>query len=366
MSVSLVRDGRLWGLIACHHGAPRAVSYELREACKHLGQVLSQQLAAREDEAAYREARRLRASCDELLAMLAAAPLLEEALVGHLRELQAAIPSDGAAMVRGEEVTVYGNVPYPPQVRELAGWLLTRERPRVYATARLPEEYTPASTYRAVASGLLATFVSREAPPLALLWFRAEQSETIDWAGDPRKVAEPGAELGTLNPRRSFELWRETVRGRSRPWTPAEIEAAGRLGEGALDLRRRQQIRELNVQLRRSLGEQEELLVQKDLLMREMNHRVQNSLQLVGSLLRLQAGATEDDEVKAQFEEAGHRLAAVAMVHRRLWRSERIGLVNLDTYLRELRDELVRSWGSAWDEQVRVHAAPVLGRVCKG
>jgi light-regulated signal transduction histidine kinase (bacteriophytochrome) len=49
MSVSIVRDGALWGLIACHHGTPRGVPYALREACKHVGQILAQQVAAREE-----------------------------------------------------------------------------------------------------------------------------------------------------------------------------------------------------------------------------------------------------------------------------------------------------------------------------
>jgi light-regulated signal transduction histidine kinase (bacteriophytochrome) len=47
MSVSVVRDGTLWGLVACHHRSPRPVPYELREVCKHVGQILSQQIAAR-------------------------------------------------------------------------------------------------------------------------------------------------------------------------------------------------------------------------------------------------------------------------------------------------------------------------------
>src|SRR4051812_35517555 len=47
MSVSIVHDGALWGLIACHHRTPKRVPYELREVCKHVGQTLAQRIAAR-------------------------------------------------------------------------------------------------------------------------------------------------------------------------------------------------------------------------------------------------------------------------------------------------------------------------------
>ena len=356
MSVSIVRDGALWGLIACHHGAPKAVPYELREACKHMGQILSQQVAAREEADAHAEGLRLRAAHDELVAALAASPSVEDALAERLAELRAAIPSGGAALVRGDGIAAAGRTPDAGQVRDLAGWLLARGPPDPYATDRLSEQHAPAGAYRAAASGLLATVVSR-ADRWLLLWFRAELVETIGWAGDPRKAVEAGAELGTLNPRRSFALWRETVHGRSRPWTGAELAAAGRLGRAVAELRQRQRVRELNGQLRRSLAEQEALVAQKDLLMREVNHRVQNSLQLVGSLLRLQAGAAGDPAVRAQFGEAVRRLTAVAMVHRQLWRSDQIRQVSLDSYLRELREGLVQSWGAEWDEHVRVRAA---------
>jgi chemotaxis family two-component system sensor kinase Cph1 len=360
MSVSIVRDGTLWGLIACHHGTPRTLAYELREACKHVGQILSQQVAAREEVGLHAEGLRLRAAHDELVAILAASPLVEDALIRHIAELRAVVPSDGAAIVRGGEVAAAGRTPDPAQIQDLVAWLLAGKRSLPYATDRLSEEHAPATADLAVTSGLLAAVVSR-ADPFLLLWFRAEQVETIDWAGDPRKAVESGEVLGMLNPRSSFALWRETVRGRSRPWTLVETATAGRLGRAVADLWQWQEFRELNARLRRSLAEQEELVAQKDLLMREVNHRVQNSLQLVGSLLRLQAASAGGPAARAQFEEAERRLAAVAMVHRRLWRSDQIRQVSFDSYLRELRDGLVQSWGPAWDEHVQVRAVlPVL------
>ena len=70
MSVSILKDGELWGLIACHHATARYVSYEVRTACEFLGQVLSSQLAAREKAEAFLEAARLKHFRDELIAAM--------------------------------------------------------------------------------------------------------------------------------------------------------------------------------------------------------------------------------------------------------------------------------------------------------
>ncbi|GGC62619.1 histidine kinase [Siccirubricoccus deserti] len=361
MSVSIVRDGVLWGLIACHHRTPMPVPYELRQACKRVGQILSQQIAAREEAEAYTQARRLADARDEFLVTLARAEgPIEGALAEHAPELLAIVPSDGVAVCCGGQVTGAGHRPSDDEVRGLADWLLRDGGAQdPFATDRLSGCHAPALAYRTLASGLLATMVSRE-EPLVVLWFRAERAQVIEWAGNPHKPAEPGSVLGTLTPRASFELWRETVHGRSRPWTAAEVDAARRFHGVALELGRQRRLEQLNRQLRQALADKEALIAQKDLLMREVHHRVQNSLQLVNSMLRLQEGEATELAVTTRFAEARRRILAVSATHRRLWRSDQIQSVRFDTYLRELRDDLVEEWGSAWDEHFRIRAEPML------
>jgi light-regulated signal transduction histidine kinase (bacteriophytochrome) len=359
MSVSVVCDGALWGLIACHHRAPKRVSYELRQACQHLGQALAQRIVAREEAEAYLQARQLAAARDEILSAFARSEEVEVALVERVSDLRHVVPSDGIAVWHRKRVAGAGHRPSDSRIRVLADWLLRDGMANPFVTDRLGEHHTPASAFRARASGLLASVVSREEDPLVLLWFRAEQTEEVEWAGNPHRPAELGSDAGTLNPRRSFELWRETVRGRSRPWTGAEIEAARRFRDRVADLLRRQRLSELNRQLRLALSEKDELLVQKDLLVREVHHRVQNGLQLVSSMLRLQEREAADPAVRTHLAEAGRRLTAVALVHQRLRWSDQVGSVGFGTYLEELRAGLVEGWGAAWDQHIRMHAVPV-------
>jgi light-regulated signal transduction histidine kinase (bacteriophytochrome) len=360
MSVSIIRSGTLWGLVACHHRTPMPVPYELRQACKRVGQILSQQIAAREEAEAHTQAQRLATARDEFLVAPARAEgAIEAGLAGRAAELLAIVSSDSVAVFHDGRVSGTGHRPSDDEVRGLAAWLLRGGTPDPYATDRLSERYAPAAAYRAWASGLLATVIAHQ-EPLVVLWFRAERAQVIEWAGNPHKPAEPGSAPGMLTPRASFELWRETVHGRSRPWTAAELDAARRFRDAAAELGRQRRVEELNRRLRQTLADKEALIAQKDLLMREVHHRVQNSLQLVNSMLALHERETADPAIAARFAEARRRILAVSAAHRRLWRSDQIQSVRFDTYLRELRDDLIAEWGTAWAEHFRIRAAPIL------
>jgi len=84
----------------------------------------------------------------------------------------------------------------------------------------------------------------------------------------------------------------------------------------------------------------EALAAERALLLREMNHRVGNSLQIIVSLLNVQAGAAEEPVVKEALDAARNRVSAVAQVHRRLYTSDQIATVALDQYLGTLLDDL--------------------------
>jgi light-regulated signal transduction histidine kinase (bacteriophytochrome) len=92
MSVSIVVDRALWGLMAFHHMAPKLVSYELREVCKHLGQILSQQVKAREDAEVHQEMLRLAALRKKLLGIVSKAGAIDRALLEHTTELRNLLP----------------------------------------------------------------------------------------------------------------------------------------------------------------------------------------------------------------------------------------------------------------------------------
>jgi two-component sensor histidine kinase len=85
------------------------------------------------------------------------------------------------------------------------------------------------------------------------------------------------------------------------------------------------------------------LAAEREVLLREVNHRVGNSLQIIASLLHLQANSSTQDDVKAALTNAMGRVAAVAQVHRRLYTTHDLKTVSLNQYLDALLEDLRRS-----------------------
>lgn len=91
----------------------------------------------------------------------------------------------------------------------------------------------------------------------------------------------------------------------------------------------------------------EHLAEQRAVLLREVNHRVANSLQLIASLTLLQEGSVSDPASRSLLAEVRGRIFAVAQVHRRLYTSDDVRLVALDEYLDGLLQEMARSIANA-------------------
>lgn len=356
-SISIVKDGLLWGLIACHNRTPRRISPEARIACQALAGGLARQVRAKEEAAAYRERIRLRSAEEALIGRLDRQSPFADWFAEHGDEFYRLLDADGFAAVRGQEIVTAGLCPSLDQITGLTRWLDGDTTGEPFVTAELGKLYTPALAFSDTASGLLAMGLPSEGGT-ALLWFRAEQPQTVEWAGNPHKAANTVG--GQLTPRNSFDAWCEDVRGRSRRWTAGEVEAAKRLRRTLTELRQARRLRELNRQLGISVAEKEGLLAEKDHLLREVNHRVQNSLQLVQAFLSLQAHSTDNPAVASDLGEAQRRLSAVALVHRRLYQGDEVETVDLSRYLEELVADMTAALGPEWQKAVRLDLSPVL------
>jgi chemotaxis family two-component system sensor kinase Cph1 len=357
-SVSIVRDGVLWGLIACHNETPRRLTYEVRAACRSLAGSLSLQIRSKEEAVNFRERIRLRSAEDVIVAHLDREGPLDEPFPETRNDMQRLLDADGFASVRGELVELAGRCPSIDQIRDLAAWVHKQTSSEPYNTSQLGEVFAPAKSCREVASGLLAVTLSVEDPSM-FMWFRAEELEVINWAGNPHKDVAHDP-LAVLNPRSSFEAWSESVRGKARPWTLGECEAAVRLRNAVFEARQNRRLREVNRELAATLADKESLLRQKDYLVKEVNHRVQNSLQLVSAFLSMQARAIDDEAVVTHLNEAQRRLAAVALVHKRLYRDDNVEAIDLGRYLEDICLEMRQSMGTEWHAKFVFELAPFL------
>lgn len=225
MSVSLIVDDELWGLVACHHySGPHRPSQDARAAAEFLGQVSSQMVAERERSDQREAALAAQSTLAQMTARLSAsstAPL--DGLVCD-PDLLSLMEAGGVALCHDEQLHTAGDVPPDDVVRRIAQ-LLLRPTGDVVASDHLAVLDPVLAAHSSVAAGALCIAAG---PDSWLLWLRPELEQVVDWGGDPTNkliAAQEGPEV-RLSPRKSFEKWQQVVRGHSAPWEPWQADAA--------------------------------------------------------------------------------------------------------------------------------------------
>ena len=303
MSVSIIRDGNLWGLVACHHPAPHIVGYEARQACNLLAGMLAGHLAALDRVETAAEAGRVAALHARLLEETAAGHSVAEAVVRQARPVLDLLGASGFAMVPEAGAITAGDAPGEAFVAGLAEWLAQRtgeagQPADLFVTDRLASLYPPARAEVARASGLLA---ARLSPGRWTMWFRREQAAEITWAGEPMKAATREAGQLRLHPRRSFASWTEEVRGRSAPWPAARIDTAMQVRGLILELtsRERDLLERQNIVLARSNHELETFIYVASHDIREPLRQ----MEMLASMLKSCVRTDDAGEAAAHFED---------------------------------------------------------------
>jgi two-component system, chemotaxis family, sensor kinase Cph1 len=346
MSISIIVGGKLWGLIACHNNSPRILPRHLRAVCELFGSMFSLQLEAREKSEQFEARLASRKILQELMLNLAGVddyaygltqqtPNLLDYIHGGDIALNGLRGGGVAVRVEGE-ITFLGTTPNREQITALTDWLATYmvETEGVFSTDRLSEIYEPAKAFTAVASGLLVIAVSRD-PSDFILWFRPELVETALWAGDPAKPMTTGPEGDRLSPRKSFEVWKHTVRNRALPWAAAETDSA-------FDLR----VSLLQVVLRRieaASRERAKAHNRDKLLMAELDHRVKNTLANIQALVTQSSRSAES--LTVFVEGLDKRIHSMAKAHSLLTQSRWEG-VSVDGLLREELEPYIQALGN--------------------
>ncbi|RIZ70017.1 MAG: GAF domain-containing protein [Methylococcales bacterium] len=233
----LLKSDKLWGLISCmHHSEPKYLAYEQRFPVELLSRMISLRIGDLEnlDHYAYRT-QLIQAYC-QLIGEMGRAKNYHDVLFGSKINLLNGINADGAALLENGKVTLLGITPTAYQVGLLAEWL-AQQKDAVLVTHCLSYNFQAAGEFSAVASGLLAIRISR-VNLTWVMWFRPEVLSETHWAGDPKKpvIIDDEDQESRLQPRTSFALWKETVRGYSEPWLDCEIEHVRKMRQSLHDI----------------------------------------------------------------------------------------------------------------------------------
>lgn len=276
LSISIVVDGRLWGLFACHHYGPRLPSAQSRSTAELFGQMFASRLESRERRQALEYETKARRIADRLLTSVADNASLLDDPAWLIEALADAIPADGIGVWINGRLALAGIGPDERGFTALVRHLNRNAAGRIYAVDRLAEAYPDLEVDDAVA-GMLAIPISRSPRDYVVL-FRQELVRTVRWGGDPYKPVEYGPNGPRLTPRKSFEAWSELVRGRSLPFTEAEHRVAETIRVTLIEVVLR--LTDEVSMARQTANERQELLIA------ELNHRVRNILSLITGIVR--------------------------------------------------------------------------------
>ncbi|WP_417309529.1 HWE histidine kinase domain-containing protein [Devosia sp.] len=323
MSISIIVDGELWGLVACHHYSPKTLPMGLRVAAEMFGQFLSLHLSALRQTQKLNTSQRVRAYLDRVLTM-ASQLTIGELLHDNLADLGLLLPNDGFGIYVDGEWTGHGSTPDAGDIAELANFVSTVADGRIWATHKLTSQMPEAERYHERVSGLMAVPLS-QTPRDYLFYFRKEMVQTLEWAGNPDKSYTTGPLGDRLTPRKSFAIWKETVRRQAQPWTEGDREIAEATRASLIEvvLRHNEAMAE----------EQAKAEVRQRMLNEELNHRVKNILAVIKSLVG--QPVADGDTIEQFVDTLRGRIQSLSLAHDQVIRGEGGGAL-LDLLAAEL------------------------------
>ena len=304
LSVSIVVDGKLWGMIVCHHDSPRLPSFAERSAAELFGQIFSLQIESKVREQISESERRARHVSNRLMSA-AAQDKDRLADADWLCELlPQAIECDGIGVHVEGTTALSGLAPTKAQFMKLVDALNRRDAQTIQHSSRIAELLPELADANSPLGGMLSIPISRR-PRDYLILFREEKLRSVRWAGNQAKSVEQGEDGPRLTPRKSFEEWSELVRGTSEPFAPSDVRTAESLRATLLEV-----VLHLSEEAnedRKRAAEQQQLLIA------ELNHRVRNILALIRALMAQtkREGGTIDEVV----DTLESRVKALANAH---------------------------------------------------
>lgn len=303
LSISIIVNGRLWGLIACHHYEPRMPSFAQRSAAELFGQIFSLQLESRLNADTSDYESKARDVGNRVMSAAAQDPqkLLDGEWLWQM--MNDAIECDGLMVHMEGEISSAGLHPDEAAFKKLVERLNTEVAQVIHHSHELPR-YLGVDNLDSGAAGFLAIPISRR-PRDYMVLFREEHLRSVRWAGEQAKHATQTDNGLELSPRKSFEAWKQTISGQSRPFTPAEIGVARSLRTTLLEIVLR--LSEDASEDRKRATEQQKLLIA------ELNHRVRNILALIRALMS--QTKRESGSVSDIVDTLESRVKALAIAH---------------------------------------------------
>ena len=217
---SIMAFGQLWGLVACHSygDAGMRVSFPMR----HMLRLLSDSIAGNIERLSYEQ----RLHTRKLVSTMPTDRNPAGYIISNAEDLLSLFDADFGVLVVGDGAKIMGENNHGQETFIIAEYLRSKQFPHMLASKCLSDDYPDLKLplRPEVVAGMLYVPLSSNGTDF-IVFLRQSQLRHVHWAGKPFKgQAEHGA---SLEPRKSFKAWSQTIQGKSRGWTDEQLETAG-------------------------------------------------------------------------------------------------------------------------------------------
>ncbi|WP_394689604.1 HWE histidine kinase domain-containing protein [Hoeflea sp.] len=296
MTLPIVVDGKLWGLIACHHNAPVTVNPDILSACELAGKVINLSINRALQNLIDSMKKEVLEVGTRIVAVQEPKDPAKEYGEVLLPVAEKMIPNDGCAVFYDGAAWGIGLLEAPAFAIGVNAYAEAQEDTIVHFDDPMDRLCNGEAQHIA---GALIIKIS-EQPKIRLVFARRPIERTVAWAGAPDKDLTNVGNEARLSPRKSFEKYMDSSGHRSDEWTPADLLSA----------------QSMQSSLRESFATSLELSDQRQnlgLVVHELNHRVRNILALVRSVARQSKASADDlDDFASALE---HRILALSNAH---------------------------------------------------
>lgn len=222
LTISLIYQKRLWGLIACHHYSPKNLTPEKRLAAQLQGHFITSQINVRQSNEEYEIARKANEALQQLNAIAFEPDQSSFATIVQREELLKLCNASGVSILFDDKIYKNGHTPSDEDIVKLSEWLSSYTAETSFHTNKLKDVYPDFDDTCFEVSGI--NYFALAGSYNSIIWYRPETVSEVNWAGDPNKAIVKDA--GGLSPRNSFALWKEIVKCQSKEWLQPELNAS--------------------------------------------------------------------------------------------------------------------------------------------
>ncbi len=230
LTAALISNGKLWGLLACHHYDAKFINYYQRQTCEFLIQIFSNQLSLKESNLYLKKIDEQELVRNKLLSQIQSQNSIRKGLTSFKTKFTQTIDSCGGAVILKGKIKLVGDTPDKKQVKSLIKNFLSKKNESLFFTKNLFQFYPEAKRFKENGAGILSVRLGQSDKDF-LIWFRPEVVQTVNWGGNPENKASYDEEKQRLTPRKSFEKWTQDLTGVAEAWKDYEISAARMLRE---------------------------------------------------------------------------------------------------------------------------------------